>query len=172
VPELAFDKLDWQALATLITGALAVAGAVLIGLRQLAITRRQTDIAERQTRIAELSLRQQLFDKRMHDYHAVANFLGAIIRDASYPVGKIETDFLTALGSSQFLFAMATYEDLQQVWDRAQAFRLLKIRIQSSDEERREEGDADREAEVQALRWFFDRLESLPALFGNQLRLI
>jgi hypothetical protein len=170
VPELALAKLDWQALATLLTGVLAVGGAILIGLRQLRITRRQTEIAERQTRFAELSLRHQIFDKRMRVYDRVTLFLGMIIREGAYPV-QLEADFLSALGASRFLFPAATYENLRTVWERAMAFRLLKNQMQKAFETEGHYGEGNPEQEEAALNWFHEQLESLPDLFGDELRL-
>jgi len=155
----------------MVTGVLAVGGAVWVGLRQLAITARQTRIAEQQGQLAELSFRHQLFDKRMRVYEGVANFLGAIVREAAYPSREFEVDFLSALGSARFLFPVPTYDGLQTIWDRAIAFRLLKIRMQASFDQEGHYGDGNPEQEEEALLWFFSRLQSLPDLFGAELRL-
>jgi hypothetical protein len=168
VSELDLAKLDWQSLATLITGALAVGAAVLIGFRQLGITRRQTTIAQQQTRLAELTLRYQLFDRRMIVYNSTADFLAAIFRDAAYPSREVQAAFFSALGSSRFLFSAETYEGLSEIWERATDFRLLKLKARAS----ADSGDPEnKQAEDMALTWFFNRLESLPNLFGTELRL-
>lgn len=166
MPELQWAKLDWQALATLVTGVLAVFGAVAVGLRQLAITRRQTAIAARQTHLAELTLRQQLFEKRMRVYEAVVNFLGAIVREGAYPSRDLEIEFLSGLGSSRFLCSERTHAGLQEIWAEAGDFRVWKIKMAGRE---LKGGDAKREAKF--LTWFLARLESLPDLFGEELRL-
>jgi hypothetical protein len=50
-------ELDWQAIATFVTGFLAVGAAVYVA-------RKQTDIQQRQTRLAENDLKVQLLEKR------------------------------------------------------------------------------------------------------------
>ena len=51
------QALDWQAIATLVTGILAVGAAFYVG-------RKQTEIQRRQTKLIENGLRIQLLDKR------------------------------------------------------------------------------------------------------------
>jgi hypothetical protein len=170
VPKLALAELDWQAIATLITGALAVVGAVWIGLRQLAITRHQNDISAEQARLAELTLRDQLFDKRLAVYNGIAGFLGAIVRQRSFPSREIEVAFLSALGASRFLFSLPTYQGIQVIWDRALEFRVLKIRMRTPPKDNSARADQSKQ-EDDAVAWFFDRLQTLPDLFGEELRL-
>ena len=50
-------QLDWQAIATLVTGVLAVGAAFCVG-------RRQTEIQNRQTKLIENDLKIQLLEKR------------------------------------------------------------------------------------------------------------
>lgn len=171
MPLLELAKLDWPSLSTLIAGALAVGAAVLVGFRQLTITRQQTSIAERQTRLAELTLRYQLFDRRMTVYNSTAEFLAAIVRDGTYPSRELEAAFLSALGTSRFLFPSETHTGISEISDKAMAFRLSSLKAKGStavgDQAEAESG----EAQADALKWFFDRLKSLPDLFGDELRL-
>lgn len=168
---LQLSKLDWQALTTLVAGILAVGAAMLIGFRQLAITKKQIEISGKQNDLTELALRQQLFERRMIVYEAVASLLGEIIRDAAYPNRSVEVGFINAMGSSRFLFPPATHQGVQEVWKEASDFRVLKLRMETAFAANGRHAQQDLDSEERALQWFLERLTDLPNLFGNSIRL-
>ena len=74
-----FAEFPWEALATLLTGLMAVVGAVIVGRRQLLISDKQTEILDRQTRLQETSIRVDLLDRR----EACVDMLREIVQEWS-----------------------------------------------------------------------------------------
>lgn len=56
---------EWGDFATLATGAIAAIGAGWIGMRQAAISARQTEILKHQVEIERITLRAELYDRRL-----------------------------------------------------------------------------------------------------------
>ena len=69
---IAWCSLTWEAFATLLTGGLAVGAATVVGVRQLAISRRQIALEEHKFRV-------DLFDERFAVYEFVRKWLGFIL---------------------------------------------------------------------------------------------
>jgi len=140
----------WEAFSTLVTGITAVAGAVVIGLKQLKITSQQTLIAERQADVASrqaeilshqvqvdrAALRASLFDRRLAVYKACKSY----IREAM----MLRTDFGASLDASaelarqleqaEFLFAgevrerlRAAAEEADSLLSEREALRDLRV---------------------------------------------
>ena len=124
--QIYWEQFTWEAFATLTTGAAAVAGAVVIGLRQAKIADRQSKILSRQVALDELQLRSDLFDRRWAVYEATREFLGEIMRHAAEPNQEIQRKFLLAKNEAEFLFQPAVGERLQDVWERSCAFCAVK----------------------------------------------
>jgi hypothetical protein len=164
--KLTLDQLDWQAVSSFVIGLLALLGALWVGFRQLEITRRQTALAERQTELAALTLRHQLFERRLEAYRGVADFLGALLRDNAHPTGDVEAKFLKALGSSRFLFPDKTHQSLESIRMRATSFRIAKAVPAGG--HAHPGGPAALDVE---LDWFTVQLQCLPNLFGDEMRL-
>ena len=170
--------MTWDALATFVTGVSAVAGAVVVGLRQVGITREQTAIAARQadilgeqTKLARLSFHETMFDRRMEVYDDVHAFLSSIIQYAAPPPRELEMNFLGALQRSRFLFRPEVYDTLSELWKKACAFDALKSVMDHSYKTEGHYGDGNPEKESQMLQGFLISIEGLPELFGDELQL-
>lgn len=173
-----WSAFTWEAFATLATGAMAVAGAVWVGLRQVGIAHqqveigaKQTAIMEQQTHLGELTLRHDLFERRTSVYQAVNAFLAHVMRHADYPERDIEAAFVQAMLNSRFLFPERVYEGLQEIWEHMLSFRALKSTMKATYEAEGHYGDGNPEREEQQLLWLVERLQTLPNLFGEEMRL-
>ena len=102
-------SLDWQAIATFVTGLLAVGGAVLVG-------KRQTKILEKQTDIQELSVRSDLFDRRFENYETVRDFLMSAMSLTGEPNPASLNKFFAAQREARFLFGSEVHDELQRIW--------------------------------------------------------
>lgn len=112
----------------LIGGLLAVAAAVVVGLRQSEILTRQTDVANRMAEVEELRLKSELYDRRIAVYTGVSQMIefvqghGRTPRDKTtgrLGLGKNEAEivnqFYAALSSAHFLFPSATNQELHNI---------------------------------------------------------
>lgn len=125
----------WEAFATLTTGALAVGGAVFIGLRQLDLTReqskiasrqadvasRQADLLEHQVQVDRANLRADLFERRLAVYKACKAYIREAIRAKGDFDGSLEV--AVALGEqleqAQFLFSGEVRRRLEDAAERS-----------------------------------------------------
>lgn len=149
---------DWQSFATLVTGVLAVSAAFVVGKRQVAIQ-------ERQTRLQEISLRSDLFDRRYGVYEKVREFCLYILRKAEYPTLEHERDYLMAMGEAKFLFDGTVQTSLQEIWEKASAYKLLKMDMARIYKAEGHYGDGNPEREHDAIMWISGRFSDLPSLF-------
>ena len=170
--------MTWDALATFVTGLGAVAGAVVVGLRQVGITREQTAIAARQadilreqTKLARLGFHETMFDRRMAVYDDVNLFLSHILRHAASPPQETEQAFLEASRRARFLFRTDVNEGLSELWKKACAFHALKAEMLHTIQTEGHYGEGNPDKESEMLQWFAKRLEKLPELFGDELQL-
>lgn len=154
----------WDAFATLLTGVLAVAGAVWVGLRQ-------TKILDRQTRLADLTFKSDLFEKRAAVFEATAEFLAEILRQAAYPDRDREVAFIHAMGQARFLFGAGVHDGLEEIRKRALNLAALKREMESTFAREGHYGDGNPDREYELLRWFDERFRTLTDLFGDALRL-
>lgn len=174
-PPMTFDYLSWDAFATLLTGALAVGAALLVGLRQTDIQTKQVTIQNRLADLEDLKLRQALFEERYQVYNASRKWLVATLqygrppyptKNLSEPQQQLELkladEFLDALDRSRFLFPPSVRETLWKMWTSGQelihADRTLER--ESTPQEAREKA-ADKHDEA------FTYLESLLPDFSN-----
>lgn len=111
-----WDQFTWEAFASLTTGAAAVAGAVLVGLRQVAITNRQTSILERQTSLEEVKIRVDLHERRMAVYDTAGSYLAAALREARPPSTDIDRKFQNARSDATFLFGPRVNGELKAIF--------------------------------------------------------
>lgn len=155
---------DWQSFATLTAGVVAVAGAVVVGLRQ-------TEVLRKQTEIAELTLRHDLFEKRYAVFAAAREFLGAILQTAARVEPPVDQAFLRAIGESQFLFRPSVHGDLRAIWERYSAFVVLKAEMDSVYRREGHYGDGNPQRENEMLTALIADLNALPDLFGDELKL-
>jgi hypothetical protein len=102
-------KFDWGAFSTLVTGGLAVAGAIWVGLKQ-------TKIQKLQTEIAYTTMRAEMYDRRIIVYSQVRAFAGMVWQDPSREKKEIYRNFFVALESSKFLFDDAVYDIANRIF--------------------------------------------------------
>ena len=169
--EIDWVQFSWEAFSTLVAGLAAVVGATMVGVRQARISARQTDILAQQTELSELTYRAELFERRLGVYDAVSDFLGSILRHAHPPNHELERLFLRAERDARFLFAESVHTDLQEIWKRASAYRVLHSVSRHTFEVEGHYGPGNPEKEADALNWFAERFRTLPDLFGEELRL-
>lgn len=121
----------WAALIGLIGAFAAIAGAVVVGLRQSKIMTRQSDImstqtgiAERVAEIEEMKLKSDLFDARFDVYHATREWIRFIIGEARPPrqgvnalpgEEEIIRTFVAEWDRSRFLFKPSVHAELQRL---------------------------------------------------------
>lgn len=118
----------WAAIIGLFGGFLALAGAVIVGLRQTAILAHQTDlqakIASASLEVEQLKLRTDLFDRRFAVYEATRNWLLFTESNERPPglkhwkEGQLYRDFQAARDVARFVFP-------RNVFDTLEAIRLL-----------------------------------------------
>lgn len=123
-----------QAGAGLVTGVLAVGGAVWVGLRQARISATQTEILSKQTELAAATLRSELFERRMKTYEVTAEFVARLtIRDVSVSVTEDQSDQLALkIRESQFLFRPEVYKAMVEIWDYGNRMQFAKTLYISS----------------------------------------
>ncbi|MBI5941438.1 MAG: hypothetical protein HY859_13525 [Caulobacterales bacterium] len=95
IPPIVLSDFSWEAFATLVTGALAVGGAVWIH-------RRQTLILDRQVEIEALKTRIELFDRRMKIVELHSKLLSRSFNEQTRLPHLAA--FMDARGSVPFLF--------------------------------------------------------------------
>lgn len=161
----------WEAFATLVTGLAAVTGAVILGRRQTKISERQIEILAQQTRLSELTLRSDLFDRRMEVYEGVRGYLSHIVTYAAPPDKELEQKFLAAASAARFLFSAGVDQRIDELWKKANAFRALHTVMRHTYETEGHYGDGNPERESEHLLWFTDLIVNLPDLFGDEIKL-
>lgn len=168
-----WSKFSWEAFATLATGFAAVAGAIVIGRRQLAINERQIVVAARQARAEELALRAELFDRRLAVYRAVKAYLrhAGSLRTDSLPDVEVWQKFAEEMEQAQFLFDGSTQQRLHEV--ATDADDLLQARQEARDARAAQAPDViEKGNRALALnRKLRDNVASLPALLGAEMNL-
>lgn len=170
--------MTWEAVATFVTGGLAVLGAVIVGWRQIGIVQEQTAIASRQAdilgeqvRLEKLAFHESMFDRRMGVYEGIQAYLVSIVRTAAEPPRDAEIAFLEALGRARFLFRTEVSDGLREIWKEACSFSALKSVMSHTYRAEGHYGQGNPDKEAVMLSWFNERLERLPDLFGTELRL-
>lgn len=169
--------IDWQAWATLATGILAVSGAVAVGIKQNKITKRLADSADRQISILsrqvaleELTLRNEVFERRFKIYDATAEYLRQILQRADAPDAEVMQAFVLAVRECEFLFDPSVTRRMNALWAQSNRFFAQKRESKFLYAKEGHYGNFPRK-EYRLLVWFSRRLERLPDLFGNDLRL-
>lgn len=128
-----WDQFTWEAFATLLAALLAVAGAVAVGLRQVAIQQRQAEIAD-------LEVRSTLWRERLAVYDATRAYLAHIVTKASVPgrpapslatggppvAPEIAAAFFAAMDRAQFLFQPTVHQNLVDIWRTAEELATVR----------------------------------------------
>lgn len=165
-----WHEFDWQSFATLVTGMLAVGAALIIGLKQSAITVRQNKILSMQTTLAETELKHDLFEKRYQVYDAVRSFLLFIMQHADFPEAYEHT-FLRAKHEAKFLFRKDVQDLLQNIWEKSMQYRILKLEMARIYDRERHYGDGNPAREAEFFGYFGDRFGELEDIFGEEMKL-
>lgn len=166
-----WQAFDWQSFATLATGILAVGAAVAVGFRQSRITEQQNHIFEMQATLAETSLKHDLFERRYKVYDAVRVFLLSILQHAQYPALEEEQGFLRAKHEAQFLFRRELQHFLQEIWQRSNSYRALKIEMAQIYDREGHYGDGNPEREFEMFNHFNQTYDRLVDQFGHEMQL-
>lgn len=183
MPPMSFDYMSWEAFMTLLTGALAVGAALIVGMRQTDIQREQVAIQNRLADLEELKLRQALFEARYQTYNSARMWLLATVQAGTPPYSvkdlKGETreaefrwanDFLDALDRSRFLFRPAVRAELVKMHEAGQALLQADKALErdSSSHEQREKA-ANKHDE--AFTYLSNLLVNFSDVFGDELKL-
>jgi hypothetical protein len=117
---IAWHDFSWEAFATLTTGVLAVAAAIVVGLRQLSILAAQA-------RLEELKLRSDLYDRRYEVFQAARNWIGFVFRTGRAPDIQDEefADFMLGIQAARFLFSKKVVDELTSWHEMGARMRLL-----------------------------------------------
>ena len=168
---------DWQAFSTLATGALAVLGATIVGVRQTMISKRQNEILERQTELEELKLKSELYDRRMEVFDAVNTYIFDALYTMKYDP-EMEARFQQAYLKSKFLFRDSISRTIEEIAERGVHYIGLKLALARLENLK----DSATEEDLQSLKNVRERekklspvlvkyLEDLPQIFGHELQL-
>jgi hypothetical protein len=104
---MTFDYLSWEAFATLLTGALAVSAAYIVGVRQ-------QKIAERQVLILQRQLSSELFERKYAVYAATLDLIKEALQVRDFPE-KSDPEFLSQREKAKFLFPEEVGNQLDQI---------------------------------------------------------
>lgn len=180
---MTFDYLSWEAFATLLTGALAVGAALLVGLRQTDIQTKQVLIQNRLADLEEFKLKEALFDARYAVYNGARMWLLATVQAGTPPYSikdlkgetkaaefKWANDFLDALDRSRFLFRPSVRAELVKMYEAGQELRQADRALErdSTTQEQRERA-ADKHDE--AFKYLSGLLGNFSDIFGDELKL-
>ena len=151
------------------TGAMAVGGALFVGLKQVKIAQRQADISARQIELQQFSLRSSLFDRRYKIYEATRIFLikmmAADQNIDQLMAHELTQDFLGALNDSRILFDLKVHNALKEIWAKAVGFCTLITAMNHSYQTSDHFGDGNPARKADATMWFINQLDQLPELF-------
>lgn len=172
-------NIDWEALATFSTGVMAVGAALFVGNNQLKILIRQSDIMDKQAdvqneqaRIAEVTLRHELFERRMQVHEAVADYLAAAWRNLEGDeFRKAFVGYVKAMLQSRFLFT-------KEIVDKIDEINIIvneQRRVIRPEEEEFNNKYLDEDQRMNAVASAYgkldERMKSLNEIFGDEMDL-
>lgn len=177
---MTFDYLSWEAFATLLTGALAVGAAILVGLRQVGIAQRQADIQEKQvfishelTKIEKRKVMADLYDRRLATFAAVDDWLRWVVQHGEAPAlnGDIGADvrarFESAMITSRFLFRPIVHETIQDCWKMGNDLHYANASLKAGDSRTAEHAENRTKIMGRLARW----LTVFPEIVGSEMDL-
>jgi hypothetical protein len=178
-----FDYLSWEAFATLLTGALAVGAAILVGLRQTDIQTKQVLIQNRLADMEELKLREALFEARYQVYNASRRWLTATIMGGVPPYSfkdelpegrqplelKWADEFLDAVDRSAFLFRPSVGELLFEMWKAGEVLTRHKRMLADPGTASKKEREESVEKRAAALKYLTELVPKFSNQFGDEL---
>ena len=109
---------SWEALATLVTGAAAVTGAVIVGKRQVSLQKTQTELiqlqadSEREFRTTEIKL--NLLNRRADLIALIREVNQTFIQNAKLEQEDL-SKLISAMNEAQLIFPKQFYGTLQNV---------------------------------------------------------
>ncbi|MEK7454755.1 MAG: hypothetical protein AABZ76_07510 [Pseudomonadota bacterium] len=105
---------EWNDFATLVTGGIAAIAAMIIGTKQVAITREQVHIAnrqgiimDRQTQIQLLMLKNSMLDRRLSLYKDVMDYATLSHVPIDSDRNKLRSKALSGMQNANFVFNAA-----------------------------------------------------------------
>lgn len=162
-PPVDLASFSWEALATLLTGFLAVGAAWWVG-------RRQTAILRSQAQVQRYDLIAKLFELRSAAYYDVRSHLAWVVKNAAVPSPAQQADFYAAIERCRFLFPEAVYHHLRDIDRRLDVY--CRARALVARKERRDEAYGDSlEREGDLLAEIAKRLDELPEFFAPHIRI-
>lgn len=156
-----WDRLTWEAFATLVTGLGVVIGATWVGLRQAALQQR--------------TLRLSLFERRYRIYRATGKWVGYILTTGHIPnrasnadadAQTREREFLDAVDESRFVFSPHVFDALEQMWLQGNQLHYHQSSRRQAGEDQATHIDAER----RILDWFGQQAIRMAATFGDELK--
>ena len=163
--------IDWQAVATAVTGVLAVGAAVYVGRRQTKIADRQTKILDRQSAIEGQKLKADLFERRLATFEATADFITRFQDYGRDQHAEGRVVFFQKLRESQFLFGPSVHDSLMTILDRAQGVWMAQDVMRSDHAHDFPRDAANSQKALDGSIWLLNRLETLAEVFAPYLRL-
>lgn len=152
------------------TGLAAVGAALVVGLRQTAISQKQNEILDRQAKLSELQLRSQLFDRRFGCYENARQYVAQIVANAAPANRDSEFKYVSAMHESVFLFDAKVHQHLRDIWKVTSDFRAVHLMTRDSFAREGHYGpQLDREHEL--LQRIAEHLGNLIDGFGDEMRL-
>ena len=187
----------WEALATLMAGASAVIGAVVVASKQMAISkgqnailkeqaeiaRRQADILEKQVEIAHrqtgildkqvnlesLSIKGELFDRRYEVFLAAQTWLRVVINRPNEPHVEEIKRFKEGLDKAKFLFGKNANERLRALSIVGIRFPPLKHRLNAIIADGKDPEQRDIDEVLMLEKSLRDKMYNLADVFGPEL---
>jgi hypothetical protein len=126
---------------------------------------------ERQAGLNELKLRADLFDDRMAVYQSTVKFLAAIMTHADTADAETEHAFLAGLDRSRFLFRESVHADLEAIRKEYNRYRAIKNTMTSEYARNQTYGRSNLDEESELTLFFYNSLDNLSELFGDELKL-
>jgi hypothetical protein len=149
--------IDWQAVATLVTGLAAVLAATYVGTKQ--------------TRIADLKLRHDLFDRRYRIFETTKKYLGAVLAKLDYPDDAITHEMLGAVNEAVILFKPATAERIRVLFQEGVELGALSREMNRQYSATLDYGQSNINRRHEMTLSLSEKYTSLPKIFGDELRL-
>ncbi|MDF0540751.1 hypothetical protein PX699_00210 [Sphingobium sp. H39-3-25] len=169
---------EWGDFATLATGALAVAGAIYVGHRQIAIITEQTAISKKQAAISERQVQLQqanmladLFDRRMDAYNSVIDLLRRF--DDPTTIESKRTwmdDFNTAANKCRFLFRKDVHNEVHKIFTKWNSFQQHKEQNKLKIDEKFIDTEIQKK-EMEFIVWQMGMISSMYKVFYPEMNL-
>ncbi len=170
--------IDWpavgsvgQAIATLLTGFAAVAGAVIVARKQAVIAERQTKILAEQARIEAMKLRHELFDRRVKIYDACREFILWTMGDMLRGEANLWAEIGAARRDARFLFPPSVERAINEFIGKATEVLETTYAMNKEYENKKEFRQEDIDRRHAAVLWLGEQLHNLDEMFGDELKL-